>query len=106
MACPLVISTTAREASCGTNLELHLRRLGSGRSGVEVGVTRRKSAPRSDQTAGKLPDLRVVRLHSFVVPLPLDGNPVLGSGQFELQIAEVLAGLKIRILLGDNEQPR
>src|SRR5262245_64132398 len=79
MACPLVISTTAREASCGTNLELHLRRLGSGRSGVEVGVTRRKSAPRSDQTAGKLPDLRVVRLHSVVVPLPLDGNPVLGS---------------------------
>ena len=44
-------------------------------------------------------------LHGLVVALPLDGQPVLGSGELVHQALERLVRLQLRIRLDDGEQP-
>ncbi|KAG0946479.1 hypothetical protein G6F31_014320 [Rhizopus arrhizus] len=51
-------------------------------------------------------DVGVVVLHLLDVTATCDGDPVLGTFQLRLQVAEVLVGLQLRIVFGDHQQPR
>ena len=55
--------------------------------------------------AGNLPARRVVLLDALVVAHALDGDAILGAGQFVHQTVELLVGAKLRIVFDDREQP-
>ena len=48
----------------------------------------------------------VVVLHRLDVAVARHGDAVLGALELRLQVAEVLVGLELRVVLGDHQQPR
>src|SRR5690606_646805 len=48
----------------------------------------------------------VVALHRLDVAVPRHGDPVLGALELGLQVAEIGVGLELRVVLGDDEEPR
>ena len=72
-----------REVGLDVHLEQHRRQVGRERThgGVEL-------------------------LHRLDVAVARDGDAVLGAFELRLQVAEVLVGLEVRIVFGDDQQPR
>lgn len=77
-------------------LELHFRSLFRSLLRFEI-VQRSKTEHAGEQIAREHFDIGIERLGSLVILAALDGNPVFGSLQLRLQIAEVLTGLQIGI---------
>ncbi len=55
--------------------------------------------------AGNKRKVRVVLLHRLVIAAARLQNAVLGSGQFELQLAEIFVRFQVRIILHHDQEP-
>ena len=74
-------------------------------STVKLGLTSMLEHHRR-QVGRELAHRRVELLHRLDVAVARDGDAVLGAFELRLQVAEQRVGLEVRIVLGDDQQPR
>jgi hypothetical protein len=86
-------------------LKIDRGRLVAAGARLEVGLFLEAEEARV-QGARELSSVGVVSLHRLVEATPLGGDPVLGSLELQLQVAEGLGGAQLRVALHDDQQTR
>src|SRR5689334_16565327 len=84
--------------------EVYFRRYARSLRRLEVSVIPLESSPSGEDVSRELLHVRVVVLQRVVVPLALDGDPILSARQFILQPQEIFVRLQLRIVFYDEQQ--